>query len=179
MRQRRLVLGLAALLVLAAFIAGLGLSSRREAPTGASPSPAAVQRLFAESFVDLAGNVSKLSAWRGKPLIVNFWATWCPPCLAEMPIFSRLQDRHKNVQFVGIAVDNPDNVRTFTSKNKVSYPLLLASDAVMSLMSELGNDRSGLPFTVGIDAGGQVRHIHLGALSQADAEGLIVRLQAR
>ncbi|MBS1189095.1 MAG: thiol-disulfide isomerase-like thioredoxin [Rhodocyclaceae bacterium] len=179
MRQRWLLLGAATLLALTAFFAGLFLSRPAQPPLPASPPPsrAAVERLFAASLFDAAGKETTLARWRGKPLIVNFWATWCPPCLEEMPLFSRLQERHPEVQFVGIAIDTPENVEAFAASHRFSYPLARGSEGVMSLMTDLGNGRGGLPFTVAMDAAGQVRHIRLGALSESEAERLIASLK--
>jgi thiol-disulfide isomerase/thioredoxin len=178
MNRRRAILGATALLALAAFAAGFLLSRPEQPDSRPLPSQAAIGRLLALPLLDPAGKETiTLTRWQGKPLIVNFWATWCPPCLAEMPVFSRLQEKHRTVQFVGIAIDTPQNVQAFATAQPVSYPLLLGSEGAMALLGELGNDRNGLPFTLAIDAAGQARHIKLGGLSEAEAEGLIASLK--
>lgn len=177
MRQRWLLTSAVAVMMLAAFAAGVFLSGQRPAATGSGqPDPATIEKLLATSFTDLQGRPATLSSWRGKPLIVNFWATWCPPCLKEIPLFSRLQEGHPNVQFIGIAVDKPGNVRDFVANRSLSYPILIASDGAVSLMSELGNGRNGLPFTLSIDAGGHPRHAKLGALSETETERIVADL---
>lgn len=179
MNRRWAIIAAGALLALAAFAAGLLLSRPERSPLAPSPLPrqAAVERLFGAPLADPAGNQTTLARWQGKPLLVNFWATWCPPCLIEMPVFSRLQEKHKGVQFIGIAIDTAPNVQAFSASHNYSYPLLVGTEQVMSLMGELGNDRNGLPFTLAIDAGGQVRHVRLGGLSEAETEEIISRLK--
>jgi len=141
------------------------------------PPQAAIERLLGTPLLDSAGKELTLARWRGRPLVVNVWATWCPPCLTEMPVFSRLQEKHRDIQFVGIAIDTIQNVETFAASRSISYPLLVGTEGVMSLMAKLGNDRNGLPFTLAIDATGQVRHIRLGGLSEAETESLIASLK--
>lgn len=178
MRQRRLLFGAAvAVLLLASFAAGLYFSQRPKGDSGsAQPESAAIEKLLTTPFTDLSGSKTTLSHLKGKPLIVNFWATWCPPCLKEMPVFSNLQEKHPNVQFVGIAADTMDNVQNFVAKQKLSYPILIAADGVVSLMAELGNSRNGLPFTLSIDANGRPRHSKLGGLSETETERIIAEL---
>jgi thiol-disulfide isomerase/thioredoxin len=178
-RRRAIVVGATALLALVAFAAGLLLSrSGQEPDSPPLPSQAAVGRLLSLPLLDPAGSQeTTLARWQGKPLIVNFWATWCPPCLTEMPVFSRLQEKHRAVQFVGIAIDTPQNVQAFAAAHPMSYPLLLGSEEATSLLGELGNDRNGLPFTLVIDAAGRVRHVKLGGLSEAETEGIIAALK--
>lgn len=179
MSRRWAIIGAGALLALAAFAAGLLLSRPERSPIAPSPLPrqAAVDRLFGAPLMDPAGKQTTLTQWQGKPLLVNFWATWCPPCLIEMPVFSRLQEKHKDVQFVGIAIDTTQNVQAFCASRDYSYPLLVGTEQVMSLMGELGNDRNGLPFTLAIDPRGQVRHVRLGGLSEAETEEIISSLK--
>lgn len=178
MRQRWFLAG-AATLVLAAFAAGFFLSRPAGTPPRPEIAPEAIARLFATPFPDLAGTVHTLEEWRGKPLVVNYWATWCPPCLREMPIFSRAQEQHPGIRFVGIAVDTDQNVREFAAKTSVSYAILLGSKDAFPLMVNLGNFRRGLPFTVAFDATGKLRHVFLGALDEAETARLIATLEPR
>lgn len=179
MTGRRALVGAGLLLALAAFAAGLFLSRSNSPPLAAPqlPPQAATERLLGAPLVEPAGKGTTLARWQGKPLVVNFWATWCPPCLTEMPVFSRLQEKHPGIQFVGIAVDTSENVINFGASHRISYPLLVATDGIMSLMADLGNDMNGLPFTVAIDAAGHIRHVRLGGLSEADTENLIASLR--
>ena len=177
--KRRWFLAGAAALVLAAFAAGFFLSRPASAPPRPEITPEAIARLFATPYPDLSGNTRTLEEWRGQPLVVNFWATWCPPCLREMPVFSRAQEQHPGIRFVGIAVDTDKNVREFAAKTQVSYTILLGSKAAFPLMVDLGNFRRGLPFTVAFDASGKLRHVFLGALDEAETTRLIATLEPR
>lgn len=121
------------------------------------------------------GQAAPLSQWAGKVRVVNFWATWCPPCREEMPEFSRMQEKlaGKGVQFIGIGIDTPENILNFQKSNPVSYPLLLGSYDVLKLTVELGNKSSALPFTVILDRNGSVAHSKTGKLSEAELEALL------
>lgn len=123
----------------------------------AKPDP-----LFNQSFPDLSGKSVAMRRWLGKPVVVNFWATWCPPCVREMPDLEALHQQYKSVQFVGLGVDIASNVHEFVQKVHVSYPLLLVGNGGVALMRPLGNSAGGLPFTVVFDAQGHIVHRVLG-----------------
>ena len=144
-----------------------------------SQSRSGVGALLASSFPDAAGRARRLSEWQGRPLVCNFWATWCEPCREEMPLLDAAQAKYapNRVQVVGIAIDNAANVSHFASKNQFSFPLLVGEYAAVELMRELGNGAGALPFTVLIDASGRLRKRKLGAYSEpalrADLEQLL------
>lgn len=179
MNKRWLLAGAATALGAAAFAAGIFLSRPPPPPIKPTVTPQAVERLLATRFATPDGRTQTLGEARGKPMIVNFWATWCPPCLKEMPIFSLYQERHPEIRFIGIAADTDDNVREFAAKSNYSYPLLLGSRDAFSLMAELGNMRRALPFTIGLDASGHLRHVVLGGMNEAETEKLITSLAPR
>jgi len=116
------------------------------------------------SFLDLHGDSVPLERWRGKLLVVNFWATWCPPCLREIPAFIELQRRYAadGVQFVGIALDQTEAVASFASEKAMNYPVLVGHDDVIRFMQSLGNGIGGLPYTAVIDANGELLTTHQG-----------------
>jgi thiol-disulfide isomerase/thioredoxin len=126
----------------------------------------ATNNLYAQSLNDLSGKTQRLSQWKGKPLLVNFWASWCAPCVQEMPELSELaaKDGGKHFNVIGIGIDSPANLVEFTRKAKVSYPLYVGGMSGTDLSRELGNANGGLPFTVLIGADGQVRKTYLGRL---------------
>lgn len=135
------------------------------APTGGKPHTA-VENLYAQSLDDLQGQPQPLSRWRGKPLLVNFWATWCAPCVQEMPELSELahKDGGKTFNVIGIGIDSPSNMREFAAKLKIAYPLYVAGMGGTELSRGFGNKAGGLPYTVLIGADGQVRKTYLGKL---------------
>lgn len=138
----------------------------------------ATDQLLALTLPD-AGAVSQaLRQWRGKLLVVNFWATWCPPCREEMPGFSRMQTKlaTNGVQFVGIAIDNADKVQEYSLQTPTTYPLLVGSPALMPIMAELGNISGGLPFTVIIGRDGTVRQTRLGLWKESALEAILIDL---
>jgi thiol-disulfide isomerase/thioredoxin len=126
----------------------------------------AVDKLYAQSLNDLSGKPQMLSQWKGKPLLVNFWASWCGPCVQEMPELSELAAREGGKRFnvIGIGIDSPTNLAQFASKIKISYPLYVGGMGGTDLARELGNANGGLPYTVLIGADGQVRKTYLGRL---------------
>ncbi|HEU5437045.1 MAG TPA: TlpA disulfide reductase family protein [Telluria sp.] len=135
------------------------------APTGGAPHTA-VANLFAQSLPDAAGKQQAMAQWKGKALLVNFWAPWCAPCVREMPELASLAGelRAKNVNVIGIGIDSPTNIAQFADKFKISYPLYVAGMSGTDLAREFGNKAGGLPYTVLIGADGQVRKTYLGEL---------------
>jgi thiol-disulfide isomerase/thioredoxin len=134
--------------------------------TPASPENLAVANLLSQEMPDANGKVSSLAQWKGKPLLVNFWATWCAPCVEEMPELNALQAEiaAKNIQIVGIGVDSADNIAKFADKYKISYPLYVAGTGATALLRQFGNQSGGLPFTVLIGSDGQVKKMVLGGI---------------
>lgn len=134
-----------------------------------NPAPAengAVSALFQSSLPDTQNQQRSFSEWKGKILLVNFWATWCPPCVAEMPELVELQTdmASQNLQIVGIGIDSPSNIRQFEEKLQISYPLLVAGMEGTELSRQFGNQGGGLPFTVLIGPDGRVRQTYIGRL---------------
>jgi thiol-disulfide isomerase/thioredoxin len=142
------------------------------APIVATPGPSSaaagdpVQAFYGQSLPDGAGKPQALGQWKGKALLVNFWAPWCAPCVQEMPELSRLQGEiaARNIQVIGVGIDSPSNIRDFTTRVKVAYPVYVAGMAGSELSRNFGNPGGGLPFTVLIGADGKVRKTYLGRL---------------
>ena len=120
------------------------------------------------SLPDLSGKLRNLSAWQGKVLIVNFWATWCPPCLKEIPEFIALQKElsETGLQFIGIALEEKLPVDEYLTFIDINYPILIAGDAGIALSTQFGNRTGAIPFTVVIDRTGDIVHRHSGEITR-------------
>jgi thiol-disulfide isomerase/thioredoxin len=165
----------AALIAVAAALAlAAGLVAHLSWRTGA-PDAAAVSALTLTQFQDLAGRSGSINDWRGRVVIVNFWASWCPPCREEIPglISINRQFAAKGVQVVGIAVDSVENARTSAAELKIDYPVLIAGIEVIDLTRKLGNRPGALPYTVVLDRDGKVVATHLGLISEAELARII------
>jgi thiol-disulfide isomerase/thioredoxin len=138
----------------------------------------AAQRLMSVSVTDLDGNPQALSQWRGKVLVVNFWATWCAPCREEMPALMRVQRKYaiNGVKLVGISLDNASNVRKFADEMQIDYTLLVGGIETLDLSRGLGNRAGVLPFTVVLDRAGTVAYAHAGALTEAELAATLAPL---
>lgn len=134
--------------------------------------------LFAAAFHDLDDKPATLAAWKGKPFIANFWARWCLPCRKEIPEFVKARARHRGVEVLGIALEEQGAaVRDFAKAYEIDYPLLLAKDNGIALMSALGNAKSGLPFTLAIDRQGRIAYLKLGPLNAAEMDAAFAAAQ--
>jgi thiol-disulfide isomerase/thioredoxin len=120
------------------------------------------------SFADPSGQPHALSEWSNKLLVVNFWATWCPPCKEEMPEFTRLQSEFaaRGVQFLGIAIDERKDVKAYLERFPVNYPILMGDSRGVEWASELGNTLQVLPFTAIFDRSGRMVTTKAGQFSR-------------
>lgn len=116
----------------------------------------------------LDGKPQLLTHWKGKMLVINFWASWCLPCREEMPVFSNVQQEwgKRNLQFVGIAIDDPEEVISFLNETPVNYPILLGDDTLIDWAGKLGNTAGVLPFSVLVDSQGKIVSTRLGSLNK-------------
>jgi len=130
------------------------------------------------SYPDLQGTEHSTSEWNDKVLVLNFWATWCPPCREETPLFVQLQEEYqaRGVQFVGLAIDEPEAVQTFIDTYGVDYPVLIGDMHAMERSRRLGNRFRGLPFTLVVAPGGQIALRHTGGLKREQIEPVLQRL---
>lgn len=160
-----------ALFAVAAAVAGLagaGLAWWRYAPKPLEQ--AAVPELWGLEFETPTGSRLSLDSLRGRPLLINFWATWCPPCVEELPLLNAFyqENKAKGWQVLGLAVDKPEPVRSFLSRQPLAFPLALAGTEGLDLSRKLGNHVGGLPFSVLIGGDGSILHRKIGKLSERD-----------
>lgn len=143
-----------------------------------APDATAVSALTVTQFKDLSGQAGSLEQWRGRVLVVNFWASWCPPCLEEIPGLVRIHRElaPKGLQIVGIAVDSADNARKSATQLEVRYPVLVAGMEVIDLTRRLGNRAGALPYTLILDRNGKIVATHLGLISEAELTRIIAPL---
>ena len=150
------------------FLAGLVLAGAASL-VAADELPSSAP-LFAATLSDMNDKPVALERFRGKPLIVNFWARWCGPCRQEIPDLIRVRGAHKGkLEVIGIGIeDKPESVREFAQAYDMDYPVLLAKEQGIPLMLALGNSKAGLPFTVAIDRHGRMVALRMGVMKKAD-----------
>ena len=164
--QRRRALFAAAAAI--AGLAGAGLAWWRYTPR--TVEQAVVPELWSLEFDTPSGARLALQSLRGRPLLINFWATWCPPCIEELPLLNAFyrENEGKGWQILGLAVDKADPVRAFLSRQPLNFPVALAGMEGLDLSKKLGNQVGGLPFTVLIGADGSVLNRKIGKLNERD-----------
>jgi thiol-disulfide isomerase/thioredoxin len=145
-------------IALMAFGAGIWVNEKRQAD---APEQTASQALFALALPDLQGQSRRLEQWRGKVLVVNFWATWCAPCREEIPIF------------VGISIDEVDKTREFATTFKMNYPVLIGTFDTVEVSRQAGNKRRVLPYTVILNRKGEIVATELGGVSEEKLESMV------
>ena len=147
---------------------------------GARP-PAAGMPAAGFSLTDLHGKAHSLEQYKGKIVLVNFWATWCKPCVQEMPELVSLQKElaNQNVQLLGIGIDSPSNISEFAEKYQISYPVFAAGMEGTTLSGAMGNKAGGLPFTVLISSSGQIVKTYFGKLKMDELKADIQKLNTK
>jgi thiol-disulfide isomerase/thioredoxin len=150
----------------------LGEDPAADADADADAPPQLAERLPEFSLDNLAGAQQSITSWPGKPLLINFWATWCGPCLREIPMLKDLQTRRPDLQVVGIAVDKRDPVVGFAANMQFNYPILIGESGGWDAAAAFGVNVYALPFTVFTDADGSVLGVHTGELHTEHLENL-------
>jgi thiol-disulfide isomerase/thioredoxin len=146
-----------------------GRQSETPPATAQLQTAALPANFWSMQFPQPGGAPITMASLQGKSLVINFWATWCPPCLREMPALSRFQRQfaNQNWQVLGLAVDSEQAVLAYLAKSPVSYPVALAGLEGVDLSRAWGNTSGGLPFTVVLDKMGQVLHTLSGEASDS------------
>jgi len=167
--------------LLAVFILGiwggnyaLKLQTENDQPPVAT-SPTLNQNMSEFTLPDLNGVQHNITEWKGNVIVLNFWATWCPPCRKETPLFVSLQEKYgqRGLQFIGVAIDDPDKVADFIDTYGVNYPMLVGAENAIDIAKQYGNRFGSLPYTVVINRQGKISHIQYGELKRDIAEKTI------
>lgn len=160
-RRKAMYAGVAAL----AAVVGVGVAWQRQ--PAATKVPEELKAFWAAEFDAPGGAPLAMKAFQGRPLVINFWATWCSPCVEEMPLIDAFfrQNESKGWQVIGLAIDQPSRVRQFLAQFPVSYSIGLAGLQGTELSKQMGNSVGGLPFTVVLDAQGNLIQRKLGKLT--------------
>jgi thiol-disulfide isomerase/thioredoxin len=175
-----------AIVAAAALAAGIGVGAwyhkGRVPASSAAPEPPPLV-LAAElpqiSMLDRDGESRGFDHWKGRSLIVNFWATWCAPCRREIPLLEGLQREHaaEGFQVVGVAVDYRDKVLAYADEMKMGYPLLIGEQEALDAAAAFGVDVIGLPFTVFSDSAGRIIAAHMGELTWQEADVILAAVR--
>lgn len=163
-RRALLVAGIGGLAAAAGYVAHLARLGR----FGDAPAVDVAEAILNSRFAGLDGSPQTLASFRGRVLVVNYWATWCAPCREEIPMFVRLQREYeaKNVQFIGISVDQVDKIREFAKEFAINYPLLIAGFDAVELSRQAGNKAGVLPYTLIMDRQGRIAASLVGGISE-------------
>jgi thiol-disulfide isomerase/thioredoxin len=162
--SRRLLLGTAVVAALAGSVVNWSRLRPRTLDAEAS------QALWGAEFDQADGQILRLADFQGKPLVLNFWATWCTPCVEEMPLLNAFfqENQSKSWQVVGLAIDQPSAVKRFLNQYPVNYPIGMAGLGGTELVKKLGNPQGSLPFTLVLNAKGDLLVQKLGKLSSQE-----------
>jgi thiol-disulfide isomerase/thioredoxin len=159
--------------LVAAAAAGFLLQERQA--RDATPGTAAPERTVAFTLPDLEGEPRSIDEWRGKVRLVNFWATWCAPCRREIPLLKQAQAEHgaDNLQVIGVAVDNAEDVIAYAENADFNYPILVGQDDAMAAAEASGVAFIGLPFTLVVAPGGELIKAHIGEIVAEQIEQIV------
>jgi thiol-disulfide isomerase/thioredoxin len=149
------------------------------ASEAAVPRPLVPARLPDFSLKDLTGKSISISAWSGKSLVVNFWATWCAPCRREIPLLKTIAAEWagRDLKVVGIAVDYPDKVKDFAGQLKIDYPVLIGDQDALDVAAKFGMASPAFPFTVFTDRRGEVVALFVGELHRPQVDFILSEVQ--
>ena len=155
---------------LGALAAGLVVALHAPTPTPGPEQQLVPTSLLATEWKDLDGQPQSLAQFKGKLLVLNFWATWCAPCVDEMPDLQRIQAEYaaRGVVIVGMGIDAVPAMRRFRDEHKLDFTLLATASGGTEIARELGNASGALPFTVLIDGEGRIAQRRLGRISAAE-----------
>ncbi|MEE8388244.1 MAG: TlpA disulfide reductase family protein [Acidiferrobacterales bacterium] len=172
--KQRILIGLVAA---AALVGGFLIAQLLHKPALAPPDQAAAMptQMVAFTLPDVYDKPHSINQWRGKLILLNFWATWCPPCREEIPLFIDMQEKYggKGLQIIGVAIDKKQDVENYADFSLINYPVLVGQEEAMVIMKQYGNRLGTLPYTVVIDPQGRVLNRKVGAYKRLELETLL------
>lgn len=168
---RRRLLAVAMALVLGA----AGVAAKEKRPAGDPLVGADAWAVAETALPDLEGRERRVSDWKGRTILLNFWAPWCPPCRAEVPRLIRHQKEYgpRGLQVVGVGLDDPDRLAEFARRHGIDYPILAAGEGDAAALARWGMDRRQVPYTVVIGPEGRVYYSEFGVFPDAAFEALV------
>lgn len=137
---------------------------------GAADSAELPEKLTDFTLNDMWGEPHSITEWSGKPLLINFWATWCAPCRREMPLLQALHTSQDELQILGIAIDRQDDVQSYMAESGISYPSLVGEGDAMRVSDMFGLEGLGLPFTVLVGADSEILTVFIGEIDAKQLE---------
>jgi thiol-disulfide isomerase/thioredoxin len=178
MNKKVIMGGAVVIFVIGAVIGNYAIKLMRQPPEPSTATQSLIGTALPQfSMLGLDGVREDVSQWQGKVRVINFWATWCPPCKREIPAMVALQESYgrQGLQIVGIALDNSEAVSEYVKESGINYPILLGDEAI-GIAEKLGNDMGVLPYTVIVDQLGNVAYVHYGEMERDALENEIKKL---
>jgi len=178
MNKKTIMAGTVAIFIFVV-IGSFAVNMSNQAPEPAAETASLIGSSLPEyKLLSLDGVRENGKQWLGKVQVINFWATWCPPCKREIPTLIKLQNDYNDhgLQVIGIALDEADAVAKYVNENNINYPILAGDDDVVEVSVKLGNDLGILPYTVIADKTGKIRFIRYGEVDRETLENEIKKL---
>jgi len=178
--RHAIVLAIALAAGIAAFFVSRTLLEPAPAPPP-QPEPAVIPEIRPDvTLADREGKPRALSEWDGKPLVINFWATWCAPCRREIPMLNALarDTAAEGIEVIGIAIDFREEVLKFLDATPIAYTVLIGEQDGMDAARAFGMASIGLPFTAFTDRQGRIATIHVGELHRPEADVILSAIRA-
>ncbi|MGW8248560.1 MAG: TlpA family protein disulfide reductase [Acidiferrobacterales bacterium] len=165
MQNNKIIIVVAGIALIAGLVVARFIHTDNDASRSATVKSAMPTEMVEFSLPDTDGKLHDISEWRGKVIVLNFWATWCPPCRAEVPLFVDTQQKFKKdgVVIVGVAIDKKQDVANFIDSYFINYPVLVSEQDNTELMARYGNRIATLPYSVVMDRNGKIIETHAGA----------------
>ncbi len=178
MNKKLVIAGSVAIFVVGAIAGNYAIKLQRQPPAPSSATQSLIGAPLPQfSLRALDGVVENSNQWQGKVRVINFWATWCPPCKREIPALIELQDSYgrQGLQVIGIALDNSIAVSEYVKESGMNYPSLLGDEAI-EVSERLGNDMGILPYTLIVDQAGNITYVRYGEVDRDTLKNEIQKL---